>query len=89
MAALLRFNFNYDDLIRWLQGPCTHAHWQWTALSNLFDTVKQARSPQGWPNIQHQCTEAVLQQDVPLQGHCACSWTSAIARNLHPLSPPT
>jgi len=28
-AALLRFNFNYSDLIRWLQGPYTHAHCQW------------------------------------------------------------
>jgi len=50
-AALLRFNFNYGDLFRWLQGPYTHAHRQWTTLSNLFDTVKQARSPKGWPNI--------------------------------------
>jgi len=55
-------------------------------MSALFATLKTKRSPKGWPNIQHQRTEQVLQQGVPLQGHYSCSWASVIARNLHPLS---
>ena len=85
-AALLRFNFNYGDLIRWLKGPYTHAHRTWSQLHQVFNTVKGARPPPSWPKVNFPRAENVLQQGVPLQGHYMCSWASVAARNLHPAS---
>ena len=47
-VALLRFNFMYDDLIPWLQGPCAHAHHSWSTLQThlWFGLVNLLRC--GW-----------------------------------------
>jgi len=86
-VALLCFNFNYGDLIRWLRGPYTHAHRCWTRLNDCLATVRDSTPPPSWPRVNSNRTQRVLEQGVPLQGHYSCSWASVIARNLHPLSP--
>mgnify|MGYP007080242140 FL=1 len=86
-VALLRFNFNYGDLIRWLRGPYTHAHRCWTCLNDCLAAVRDSTPPPSWPRVNFAHTQTVMEQGVPLQGHYSCSWASVIARNLHPLSP--
>ena len=39
-AALLSFNFDYGDLIRWLEGEYTNQHRDWTQLSNRIEEVR-------------------------------------------------
>jgi hypothetical protein len=31
-VALLHFDFNYDDLIHWMEGEYTNAHGDWSSL---------------------------------------------------------
>jgi hypothetical protein len=45
--ALLRFNFNYGDLIHWLGGEYTGAHLDWNATFDIEDSVRLASIPPG------------------------------------------
>jgi len=48
-AALLRFNFNYGDLIRWLKGPYTYNHRDWTALQDCIKVIENLTRPPAGP----------------------------------------
>jgi len=77
-AALLRFNFNYGDLIRWLKGPYTYNHRNWTALQDCIKVIEQLPPPPGWPKVNLPRAMKVLQQGCPLAGHCHCSFDSVL-----------
>ena len=85
-AALLRFNFNYGNLIRWLKGPYTYNHRDWTALQDCIKIVENVPPPPGWPKVNLPRAMKVLQQGCPLAGHYHCSFDSVLQRNLHPPS---
>jgi hypothetical protein len=50
-VALLRFNLNYGDLIRWLGGEYTNAHRDWTDMSNTLTALQDIPPPPGYPPI--------------------------------------
>jgi len=85
-AALLRFNFNYGDLIRWLKGPYTYHHRDWSALQGCIKIVENIPPPPGWPKVNFPRAMRVLQQGCPLAGHYHYSFDSVLQHNLHPLS---
>ena len=85
-AALLRFNFNYGDLIRWLKGPYTYSHRDWSTLQDCIKVIEKIPPPPGWPRVNLPRAMKVLQQGCPLAGHYHCSFDSVLQRNLHPLS---
>lgn len=86
-AALLRFNFVYGDLIRWLEGPYTNAHRDWSTLEQKFAQVQDYPIPRGWPQVNLPRTMKVLTQGIPLKGHFQCSWRNIQLRNATPVSP--
>ena len=79
-AALLSFNFDYGDLIRWLQGEYTNAHRNWDDLSEDIEQVKLHAQRPGYPTIEHELALEACTQGVPLEGHFACTLDDVSAR---------
>ena len=50
-VALLRFNFVYGDLIRWLQGPYTNSHWDWDDVFTSLEHVTSTTAKHGHPHV--------------------------------------
>jgi hypothetical protein len=48
-VALLRFNFDYGDLVRWLGGEYTNAHRDWNDAFQQVDAVRQSPVPPDIP----------------------------------------
>ena len=48
-AALLRFNFNYGDFVRWLGGEYTGAQRDWDATFDIVDSVRTSSIPPPTP----------------------------------------
>ena len=48
-VALLRFNFNYGDFIRWLGGEYTGAHQDWDATFDFFQQCSTCVHPTRLP----------------------------------------
>ena len=46
-AALLCFNFNYGDFVRWLGGEYTGAQRDWDATFDIVDSVQTSLVPPG------------------------------------------
>lgn len=44
-VALICFDFNYGDLIRWLEGEYTNAHRDWSKVSDAANAVQDAVPP--------------------------------------------
>jgi len=50
-VALIHFDFNYGDLIRWLEGEYTNAHRDWSVVSDAMNAVRSIDPPDGYPSI--------------------------------------
>jgi hypothetical protein len=82
-VALLRVDFNYGDLIRWMEGEYTNAHRDWSSVSDTINAVRDILPPEGYPQVDfarafHTCTEG-----VPLACDHECSFDSVQAQNLY------
>jgi hypothetical protein len=53
-AALLRFDFHYAHLIRWLGGEYTDAHRDWDSSFAIADTIADVPIPAGLPSVDMQ-----------------------------------
>ena len=71
-AALLSFNFDYGDLVRWLGGEYTNEHRNWDDLSMRIEEVKAFSQRPGYPKIEHELALEACTQGVPLVGHYEC-----------------
>lgn len=72
-AALLIFDLNYGDLIRWLGGEYTNAHRDWGELASLIEDVKEYSQRPGYPPLDHDRALRACTQGVPLMGHFRCT----------------
>ena len=88
-VALLRFDFNYGDLVRWLGREYTNAHRDWSTMSDTLNALEDLDPPEGYPPIDADRAAAVCTQGVPLAGHYECSFDSVRARNLYDNHPGT
>lgn len=86
-CALMCFDFNYGDLIRWLEGPYTNAHRDWDETFSLLETVRDA------PITHRDCpvpdidrTHRACTEGVPLQAAYVSDYNSCAERNAAPLS---
>jgi len=52
-VALLSFNFNYGDLIRWLEGEYTNTHRNWATVSDAISAVRDIPPPPGYPDLDY------------------------------------
>jgi hypothetical protein len=50
-VALLCFDFNYGDLIRWMEGEYTNAHRDWSSVSDTINAVLDILLPEGYPQV--------------------------------------
>jgi hypothetical protein len=50
-VALLCFNFDHGDLIRWLGGEYTNAFCDWETAFDIVDTVRHHKVPPGYPPV--------------------------------------
>jgi hypothetical protein len=79
-AALLSFDFDYGDLVRWLSGEYTNAHRDWDELSGIIDEVRQHQQRPGYPEIEYNLALEACTQGVPLEGHFECDRTDVEER---------
>jgi hypothetical protein len=80
-VALMRFDFDLGDLIRWLEGEYTNSHRDWQTLSDTMNAVRSIDPPAGYPRIDYEWTFRACTEGVPLSGHYQCSFESVRSRN--------
>ena len=85
-CALLRFNLNFGDLIRWLGGPYTNAHRDWSATFAHLETVRHCLPPSGFPTPDYTRTFRACTEGVPLQANYISSYDCCSLRNSAKLS---
>ena len=82
-AALMSFNFDYGDLVRWLDGEYTNAHRDWSELSEIIEEIKQHAQRPDYPVIEHELAMEACTQGVPLEGHFSCTVADVEARLIY------
>lgn len=86
-CALLRFDFRYGDLIRWLVGgPYTNAHRDWEAFFEIAGALADAQPPPGFPPIDVPRAKRVCMEGIPLKANYVSNYDSCSHRNLAPIS---
>jgi hypothetical protein len=48
-VALLCFDFNYGDLIQWMEGEYTNAHHNWWMVNDVINADCDIEPPEGYP----------------------------------------
>lgn len=86
-AALLAFDFDYGNLLRWLGGAYTDAHRDWTQVFDDLSAAQDISPPVGYPPVDYERCFRVCTEGVPLQGHYVSDYPSLQLRNQAPLSP--
>ena len=51
-AALLSFDFDYGDLVRWLEGEYTNQTRDWDALCEHMAAAMAQQQKPGYPNLE-------------------------------------
>ena len=79
-AALISFNLDYGDLVRWLDGEYTNDHRNWSDLGAQIEEVKTYAQRPGYPVIDHDLALEACTQGVPLAGHFTCKFDDVVER---------
>ena len=82
-VALIRFDMNFGDLVRWLEGEYTNAHRDWTKVSDALTAVRDIDPPPGYPRVDSDRAYRACTEGVPLAGDYECSFESVRDRNLY------
>jgi hypothetical protein len=81
-AALLSFDFDYGDLVRWLEGEYTNKHRDWDALQQQVNLAMQTPQLDGYPALEPDMAMRGFREGVPLAGNFV-SKRADLARRLH------
>lgn len=87
-AALLNFDLDYGDLIRWLGGEYTNQHRDWAELATAMAAARQFQQRPGYPTIEFDRALEGCMTGVPLKGHYECSYSDTAARIEYDNHPP-
>ena len=68
-SALLRFHFNYGDLVRWLGGEYTNRSRDWDETFDALLTARQRQPPLNFPPADYPRGKRMFSEGVPLLGH--------------------
>lgn len=79
-CALIRFNFVYADLIRWLAGEYTNAHRDWSSVFQLADQIAKVPTPVGSPPIDIERAIHISTSGAPIAGLYECSFADLARR---------
>jgi hypothetical protein len=82
-AALLRFDFHYAHLIRWLGGEYTDEHRDWESSFAIANTVADVPMPAGLPPVDLPRAKRLATEGAPLVADFSCTHESLKARNLY------
>lgn len=80
-CALLRFDFHYGDLIRWLGGEYTNEHRNWGSTFQAVNALKDHPVQPGYPGIDYGRAFQICTEGIPLAGIYECSFNSVLRRN--------
>ena len=88
-VALLLYDFQYGDFIRWMGGPYTHSHRNWDDTFAALEAVADAKPPPGFPIPDYDRTYRLATEGAPLQGIYGedTTYASLAQRNLRPPTP--
>jgi len=87
-AALLNFDFDYGDLVRWLEGEYTNHDRDWAALRvNMATAAAQPQKP-GYPDLDPDIAMESFEQGVPLAGTYHSKREDAVRRIEYNNPPP-
>jgi hypothetical protein len=75
-VALLRFDFLYGNLVRWLGGEYTNAFHDWEEAFKIVDSVRHHPVPPGYPPLDFDRAYRTCTKGVPLAGIFECSMSS-------------
>lgn len=74
-VALMQFDFNFGDLMRWLEGEHTNAHRGWTEVADAINAVRSIPMPsEEYPDIDFDRAFRICAEGVPLKGDYECSF---------------
>ena len=82
-VALLRYDFDYGDFIRWLEGEYTNHHRDWSEMAQSITAISDIPPPQGYPNVDYDRAFRICTEGAPLAGSYECSFESVQQRNLY------
>jgi hypothetical protein len=67
-CSLLRFDFIYGDLVRWLEGEYTNCDVYQDTMFNNMDDLRTTDMPQGYPKVNLDQTRETLKNGAPTKG---------------------
>ena len=82
-CALIRFNFVYADLIRWLRSEYTNDHRDWSSVFQLADEIAKIPVPDGNPPIDIERAVHISTSGAPLAGLFECSFKDVERREAY------
>jgi hypothetical protein len=85
-CAFLRFNCDYGDMIRWLEGPYTDYHRDWDNTFEELEKVRHCTPAKGFPVPDYPRAFQACTQGVPLKGNYTSCLSSCFKRDSAPLS---
>ena len=85
-SLLIRFDFNYGDVIRYKEGPYCNSHRNWDETFLAVEAVATTQPPPGYPEVDYDRAQRLATLGAPLQGHFSTSYDSVSRRNLKPPS---
>ena len=86
-CAFLRFNCDYGDMIRWLEGPYTDYHRDWDKTFAELESVRQCTPAKGFPKPDYPRAFQACTQGVPLKANYHSCYQSCKERASKELSP--
>jgi hypothetical protein len=81
--ALLRFDFNYGDFIRWLGGEYTNRQRDWSKEWNHILTSPCHPLPADYPEPRYALAYRIQTEGVPLRGHYDTPMSTACLRETY------
>jgi hypothetical protein len=87
-AALLSFDFDYGDLIRWLGGEYTNSDRNWDELLEHVIAAQQHEQRPGYPKIEAEMAIESFRCGVPLEGQFSCQRSDLLERLQYDNHPP-
>ena len=82
-SALLRFDFNHGDLVRWLSGEYTNRFRDWPATFRQLQAPARLGTPRRLPPADYPRAQRITTEGVPLQGHFTSHVAEIKARVLY------
>ena len=86
-AALLSFDFDYGDLVRWLGGEYTNQHRDWDTFQRYLDCAMGHAQRPGYPVLEPEIAMKIFREGVPLVGHFfskRCDFEARLQYDNHP-----